>query len=126
MSKYLSIKNLLLVSSITEVVGSILILLNPVLMLNSEMVNTSSFAVLRMFGVAIFILGLCIYQVWKNADNYPNLAKNVFLNLMIYHFLIGMIVNSYLSSKIFVYEGAMYLHWALALLMAVTLILDKK
>jgi hypothetical protein len=106
-------------------VGGVWILLRPTALIAQNMTNNASLVLIKMYGLALLILGMIVYQVWKHYDQIPQLARMVFLSGMIYHFLIGMIVLSQQTLHVITSLEIGYFHLAIAILMVIALIFEK-
>lgn len=110
----LSLKTALIIQSIVEIAGGIILLFNPAFLFLSEETNASYLAVTKILGIAALSIGVISYQMVNNFE-YTTLIRMIVLMCMVYHLLTGFQMYAAYTQQLTNQLGAFFVHIILAL-----------
>jgi len=117
-------KPILLIHSIIEAIMGVILILNPVFIMNNGNTDPSHLAVAKIYGIGAFTIGILSYQVWKKFG-YSSFDKMAVLILMTFHLMIGLQMYSFYSIKLVPNPGGAVVHIILAIAFAIAYIKEK-
>lgn len=118
------LKKLFLVNAIVECLGGIVLILNPVILLQVRDQGIDTLLVARLEGVSALFMGLLSYQIFKFFEFTP-LIKMATLVFMTYHLIVALLMNNAYNVGITTSLGASIIHFTMAIAFAIVFGRDK-
>ena len=118
-------KYVLLFHIVVEILGGFLLILNPELLMMSEPMNITLASVIKLFGVAVLLIGLVSLLIYRNFD-YSDKDRLAVLAFMGYHMAQGLQCWSMNTHGTMTSNGAFLLHISIAILFLVVFMKERE
>jgi len=119
------LKHLVLIHTIIEIAGGIALIFNPKLLMLSGDLSLQTFAVIKLFGVAVLGIGLLSLIFFKQFS-YSEWDRKLTMLIMGYHFIQGLQCYSIYTQGVMTNMGALTLHITLAVLFMVLFMKERE
>ena len=114
-----ALKNIFLTNAIIEIIGGVVVMINPALLLNSPNTDNMVLNISKALGIAAFTMGVVSYQLYKHELLNIRGSKMIALIFMLYHVLMTFTFYSMYNTDIFPHIGATGLHLVVSIIFAI-------
>lgn len=112
------LKPLFLINAIVEIIGGIVIAINPALMFYNCTVDSIGLNIAKIVGVAALVLGIVAYQLYRHEITSSRGVRMIALGYLIYHLILALISYSVYQLDCAGALGPMSLHLFVGLVSA--------
>jgi len=114
-----ALKNIFLINAIIEIIGGVVVMINPALLLNSPNTDNMVLNISKALGIAAFTMGVVSYQLYKHELLNIRGSKMIALIFMLYHVLMTFTFYSMYNTDIIPHIGATGLHLVVSIIFAI-------
>ena len=114
-----ALKNIFLINAIIEIIGGVVVMINPALLLNSPNTDNMVLNISKALGIAAFTMGVVSYQLYKHELLNIRGSKMIALIFMLYHVLMTFTFYSMYNTNIIPHIGATGLHLVVSIIFAI-------
>ena len=114
-----ALKNIFLTNAIIEIIGGVVVMINPALLLNSPNTDNMVLNISKALGIAAFTMGVVSYQLYKHELLNIRGSKMIALIFMLYHVLMTFTFYSMYNTDITPHIGATGLHLVVSIIFAI-------
>jgi len=114
-----ALKNIFLTNAIIEIIGGVVVMINPALLLNSPNTDNMVLNISKALGIAAFTMGVVSYQLYKHELLNIRGSKMIALIFMLYHVLMTFTFYSMYNTDIIPHIGATGLHLVVSIIFAI-------
>ncbi|MDG1099874.1 MAG: hypothetical protein P8N29_01570 [Saprospiraceae bacterium] len=114
-----ALKNIFLINAIIEIIGGVVVMINPALLLNSPNTDNMVLNISKALGIAAFTMGVVSYQLYRHELLNIRGSKMIALIFMLYHVLMTFTFYSMYNTDIIPHIGATGLHLVVSIIFAI-------
>ena len=114
-----ALKNIFLTNAIIEIIGGVVVMINPALLLNSPNTDNMVLNISKALGIAAFTMGVVSYQLYRHELLNIRGSKMIALIFMLYHVLMTFTFYSMYNTAIAPHLGATGLHLVVSIIFAI-------
>ena len=114
-----ALKNIFLINAIIEIIGGVVVMINPALLLNSPNTDNMVLNISKALGIAAFTMGVVSYQLYRHELLNIRGSKMIALIFMLYHVLMTFTFYSMYNTAITPHLGATGLHLVVSIIFAI-------
>ncbi len=114
-----ALKNIFLINAIIEIIGGVVVMINPALLLNSPNTDNMVLNISKALGIAAFTMGVVSYQLYRHELLNIRGSKMIALIFMLYHVLMTFTFYSMYNTDITPHIGATGLHLVVSIIFAI-------
>ena len=114
-----ALKNIFLINAIIEIIGGVVVMINPALLLNSPNTDNMVLNISKALGIAAFTMGVVSYQLYRHELLNIRGSKMIALIFMLYHVLMTFTFYSMYNTNITPHIGATGLHLVVSIIFAI-------
>lgn len=114
-----ALKNIFLINAIIEIIGGVVVMINPALLLNSPNTDNMVLNISKALGIAAFTMGVVSYQLYRHELLNIRGSKMIALIFMLYHVLMTFTFYSMYNTDITPHLGATGLHLVVSIIFAI-------
>ena len=114
-----ALKNIFLTNAIIEIIGGVVVMINPTLLLNSPNTDNMVLNISKALGIAAFTMGVVSYQLYKHELLNIRGSKMIALIFMLYHVLMTFTFYSMYNTDITPHIGATGVHLVVSIIFAI-------
>ena len=114
-----ALKNIFLTNAIIEIIGGVVVMINPALLLNSPNTDNMVLNISKALGIAAFTMGVVSYQLYKHELLNIRGSKMIALIFMLYHVLMTFTFYSMYNTNITPHIGATGVHLVVSIIFAI-------
>ncbi|MDG1716482.1 MAG: hypothetical protein P8H42_02525 [Saprospiraceae bacterium] len=114
-----ALKNIFLTNAIIEIIGGVVVMINPALLLNSPNTDNMVLNISKALGIAAFTMGVVSYQLYKHELLNIRGSKMIALIFMLYHVLMTFTFYSMYNTDITPHIGATGVHLVVSIIFAI-------
>jgi len=114
-----ALKNIFLINAIIEIIGGVVVMINPALLLNSPNTDNMVLNISKALGIAAFTMGVVSYQLYRHELLNIRGSKMIALIFMLYHILMTFTFYSMYNTDIIPHIGATGLHLVVSIIFAI-------
>ena len=114
-----ALKNIFLTNAIIEIIGGVVVMINPALLLNSPNTDNMVLNISKALGIAAFTMGVVSYQLYKHELLNIRGSKMIALIFMLYHVLMTFTFYSMYNTNITPHIGATVVHLVVSIIFAI-------
>ena len=114
-----ALKNIFLINAIIEIIGGVVVMINPALLLNSPNTDNMVLNISKALGIAAFTMGVVSYQLYRHELLNIRGIKMIALIFMLYHVLMTFTFYSMYNTDIIPHIGATGLHLVVSIIFAI-------
>jgi len=114
-----ALKNIFLTNAIIEIIGGVVVMINPALLLNSPNTDNMVLNISKALGIAAFTMGVVSYQLYRHELLNIRGSKMIALIFMLYHVLMTFTFYSMYNTDIIPHIGATGLHLVVSIIFAI-------
>ena len=114
-----ALKNIFLINAIIEIIGGVVVMINPALLLNSPNTDNMVLNISKALGIAAFTMGVVSYQLYKHELLNIRGSKMIALIFMLYHVLMTFTFYSMYNTNITPHIGATGVHLVVSIIFAI-------
>ena len=113
-----ALKSIFLINAIIEIVGGIVVMINPALLLNNPNPDDIVLNISKALGIAAFTIGVVSYQLYRHELLNIRGSKMIALIFMLYHVLMTFTFYSMYNAEMTPHLGATGLHLIVSIIFA--------
>jgi hypothetical protein len=114
-----ALKNIFLINAIIEIIGGVVVMINPALLLNSPNTDNMVLNISKALGIAAFTMGVVSYQLYRHELLNIRGSKMIALIFMLYHVLMTFTFYSMYNTNITPHIGATGVHLVVSIIFAI-------
>ena len=114
-----ALKNIFLINAIIEIIGGVVVMINPALLLNSPNTDNMVLNISKALGIAAFTMGVVSYQLYRHELLNIRGSKMIALIFTLYHVLMTFTFYSMYNTDITPHIGATGLHLVVSIIFAI-------
>ena len=114
-----ALKNIFLINAIIEIIGGVVVMINPALLLNSPNTDNMVLNISKALGIAAFTMGVVSYQLYRHELLNIRGSKMIALIFMLYHVLMTFTFYSMYNTDIIPHIGATGVHLVVSIIFAI-------
>lgn len=114
-----ALKNIFLTNAIIEIIGGVVVMINPAILLNSPNTDNMVLNISKALGIAAFTMGVVSYQLYKHELLNIRGSKMIALIFMLYHVLMTFTFYSMYNTNITPHIGATGVHLVVSIIFAI-------
>ena len=114
-----ALKNIFLTNAIIEIIGGVVVMINPALLLNSPNTDNMVLNISKALGIAAFTMGVVSYQLYRHELLNIRGSKMIALIFMLYHVLMTFTFYSMYNTNITPHIGATGVHLVVSIIFAI-------
>ena len=112
-----ALKNIFLINAIIEMAVGLIVLINPRLLLFNVQPEAIELNLSKAFGIAIFIIGVISYQLYKHEFSSLQGSKMIALAMMAFHLMIAFTFYSMYNVGLTPHMGVFIFHIIIGIIM---------
>ena len=114
-----ALKNIFLINAIIEIIGGVVVMINPALLLDIPNTDNMVLNISKALGIAAFTMGVVSYQLYRHELLNIRGSKMIALIFMLYHVLMTFTFYSMYNTDITPHIGATGLHLVVSIIFAI-------